>query len=248
MAAKTKYTYAQLEQLWINAGGSKETAPVAAAIAEAESGGNSLAAYPGQTIKPGTGTNDTATGLWQILGVPPGFSTTQLTDPVANAQMAVAKYKGAGGNFSPWVTYTSGAYTAYLSNSTPPDATGVPTSTGAGGGGGGGMCVIGPVAGYCLLDKSQARALIGGALMTAGALIILPGLIILAASGFARSGAPGALGAAAGPLEKTPGYGTAIRAARQSSAKRTASRQGREAGERQAARSAARKKAKTAAP
>jgi hypothetical protein len=32
----TVYSYAQLEQLWINAGGPKAQAPMAAAIAEAE--------------------------------------------------------------------------------------------------------------------------------------------------------------------------------------------------------------------
>jgi len=225
----TVYSYAQLEQLWINAGGSSATAPVAAAIAEAESGGNSLAAYPGTTVAPGAGSNTDATGLWQILGVPPGFTPAQLTDPAANAQMAVAKYNAAGGSFSPWVTYTSGAYLPYVSNSTPPSSTGVPTSTSTpttamttaatttpG-------CLIGPpsvsglgitIGGGCWFSKSEARALIGGLTITAAGLIMIPGLIILVAAGFRASGAAGALAGAAGPLEATPGYGHAIRYAR----------------------------------
>jgi Lysozyme like domain len=224
------YSYAQLEQLWINAGGSSMTAPVAAAIAEAESGGNSLAAYPGTTVAPGAGSNSDATGLWQILGVPPGFTPAQLTDPVANAQMAVAKYKGAGNSFTPWVTYTTGAYLPYVSNSTPPSSTGVPagtstptstaTTTAATSTPG---CLIGPpsvsglgitIGGGCWFSKSEARALIGGLAITAAGLIMIPGLIILVAAGFRASGAAGALGSAAGPLEATPGYGHAIRYAR----------------------------------
>ena len=39
----THYSYAELEGLWINAGGSKTYAPLMAAIADAESGGCSTA-------------------------------------------------------------------------------------------------------------------------------------------------------------------------------------------------------------
>jgi hypothetical protein len=66
-------------------------ANVAAAIALAESGGNA-----GITNSIG------AAGLWQIYGLP--FPGNPL-DPMTNARMAVAKYKGAGG-FTPWTTYT----------------------------------------------------------------------------------------------------------------------------------------------
>lgn len=146
----TTYSYAQLEQLWINAGGSTTTAPVAAAIALAESGGNPDAAYPGTTIAPGTGSTTDATGLWQILGLPAGnFTAAQLTDPAANAKMAVAKYQQAGNSFSPWTTYTGGAYTAFLQGGTAPSGgsslgagagsgAGAGTGTGAGAGAGAG--------------------------------------------------------------------------------------------------------------
>lgn len=220
------YSYAQLEQLWINAGGSSATAPTAAAIAIAESGGISNAAYPGTTVAPGQGSNNTATGLWQILGVPAGFTPAQLTDPVANAQMAVAKYNGAGGSFTPWQTYTDGTYVADLANNVPPSSTGVPTgsataSTTAAVTVVPGTCVIPyptlnlvvtTVGGGCLFSKSQARAVIGGLCIAAGALIAVPGLVILVAAGFRATGAAAAVNSAAGPLKRIPGYGAALAA------------------------------------
>jgi Transglycosylase SLT domain len=52
----TVYTYSQLEQLWINAGGSRALAPLAAAIAEVESAGN-----------PEAYNSSSASGLWQLI-------------------------------------------------------------------------------------------------------------------------------------------------------------------------------------
>lgn len=200
----TTYTYAQLEQLWINAGGSKATAPIAAAIAEAESSGNSSATNP--TDNNGT---QTSWGLWQISNGTHAQPVPGILDPSVNARAAVAKYDASG--WEPWGTYTSGAYSAYLSNSTPPDPN-VPaatltavTSTTAR------PCLIGPFFGTCVVSKSQARALIGGLMMTAGALILLPGLIILVAAGFRSSGAAGAVAGAAQPLARVPVYGRAVR-------------------------------------
>lgn len=96
------YSYGQLERLWLDAGGPADQAPRAAATAEAESGGNPDAQYPGRTIAPGTGSWDVATGLWQILGRPDrgDFTAAELTDPLGNAEMAVAKYDEAG--WQPW--------------------------------------------------------------------------------------------------------------------------------------------------
>jgi len=108
------YSYGQLEGLWDAAGGPPAEASTAAAIAEAESGGNSLAAYPGTTVAPGAGSTTDATGLWQILGLPAGnFTAAELTNPIYNAEMAVAKYDQAGDSFSPWQTYDQGNYTVY---------------------------------------------------------------------------------------------------------------------------------------
>jgi hypothetical protein len=89
-----------LENLWMSAGGpGGGTAHVAAAIALAESGGSPIAHNPSG-----------ASGLWQILGqVVPG----NIFNPYVNALNAVSKYRTAGG-FSPWVTYTSGAYLHFM--------------------------------------------------------------------------------------------------------------------------------------
>jgi hypothetical protein len=127
------YTYAELEALWVMAGGPTAEASTAAAIAEAESGGNALAAYPGTTVQPGQGTGSDATGLWQILGLPNGnFTLAQLTIPLDNAKMAVAKYEQAGNSFVPWQTYTSGAYEQFLQSGVSP-ATSVPGANSQGG-------------------------------------------------------------------------------------------------------------------
>ena len=119
--AGTVYTYAQLQGLWINAGGSKALAPLAAAIAMAESGGCSAAVNP--TDNGGT---QTSWGLWQISNGTHGQPVPGILAPATNAQQAVAKYTDAGG-FSPWGTYDSGAYKAYYSGSTTPD-TNVPAA------------------------------------------------------------------------------------------------------------------------
>jgi hypothetical protein len=197
----TTYSYAQLQQLWINAGGSKALAPTMAAIAEAESSGDPAAKNPSG-----------ATGLWQILGAVNPADQSALTDPVTNAREAVLKYKSQG--LGAWVTYTDGSYAAYLSNSVQPDSAGVPTSaTLTAAAGGDGSCLVGPLphTSWCLLDKSEARAFIGGSLLVAGALLILPGLIILVVSGFRGAGGPAAVAGTASALGRVPVYGRAVR-------------------------------------
>lgn len=95
------YSYAQLEGLWIQAGGSAAKAPLMAAIALAESGGNPRAMNPSG-----------ASGLWQILGAPQGWSGSEdWFDPSTNARAAVAKEETQG--LGAWTTYTSGAYKLY---------------------------------------------------------------------------------------------------------------------------------------
>ena len=85
----THLSFGQLESIWTAAGGPYGVRWSAATIAECESGGNAYAHNPSG-----------ASGLWQILGVPfPGNPF----DPFTNARMAVAKYRGAGYSFSPWV-------------------------------------------------------------------------------------------------------------------------------------------------
>jgi len=100
-AGSGNWTLGGLERLWMSAGGPARAAHIAAAIALAESGGNPRARNPSG-----------ASGLWQILGqVFPG----NIFNPFINARNAVRKYYQAWG-FSPWVTWTSGAYRQYMDN------------------------------------------------------------------------------------------------------------------------------------
>lgn len=171
-------SYSQIEGLWIQAGGSSALAPVAAAIAMAESGGNPQA----HNATP----PDDSYGLWQInmygsLGpsrrAQYGLSSnTQLYDPLTNAKAAVSI--GAGG-FGPWSTYGSGAYKAYLNGSVPPDMN-------AGGAGGGVVTVGNPITDtimpsiYVMMDVvgnelTFVFALLGGGLLVGAGLYMMFG-------------------------------------------------------------------------
>lgn len=87
----------ELQNLWIQAGGDPNVAPLMSAIAMAESGGNPDAknAFSG------------ACGLWQIW--PP---QDNCADPMSNAQMAVGKYESQG--LKAWQAFTNGAYKAFI--------------------------------------------------------------------------------------------------------------------------------------
>ena len=92
-----------------NAGWSGPDLQVAVAVALAESSGNP-SAVGDTTITPGG-----SIGLWQInLAAHPQYTAAQLTDPQANANAAYSIYQAAGNTFSPWSTYTNGAYSAYI--------------------------------------------------------------------------------------------------------------------------------------
>jgi hypothetical protein len=177
----TKYSYAQLEGLWINAGGSKALAPTMAAIAMAESDGCSTALNPSG-----------ASGLWQILGAVDPSDQGNLFDPAVNAKEATLKYSSQG--LGAWVTYTSGAYKGFLNGSTTPD-TNVATLDASDSGsstasaclaqiGGGNIAGVVGVPSYCLLTRTGARLLIGGACLAAAGIIGLAAMVILAASAF----------------------------------------------------------------
>ena len=84
-----------LERLWEDAGGNAGDAVMAASIAMAESGGNQYAHSP---------TNDY--GYWQINASNGSLATF---NPYGNARAAVI-LSDNGSNWSPWTTYTSGAY------------------------------------------------------------------------------------------------------------------------------------------
>ena len=72
---------------------------MAAEIARAESGGRQYA-----TDNDGNGTVDR--GYWQVNSIHGALSTY---DPAGNARAAV-ELSGDGTNWSPWVTYQTGAY------------------------------------------------------------------------------------------------------------------------------------------
>lgn len=84
-----------LEQLWEDAGGSPSAAFMAAEIAMAESGGNQYALSP---------TDDY--GYWQINASNGSLATF---NAYGNARAAIT-LSDNGTNWSPWTTYTSGAY------------------------------------------------------------------------------------------------------------------------------------------
>jgi len=84
-----------LEELWEEAGGSDAQAVTAASIAMAESSGQQYATGPfGER------------GYWQIN---PDHGSLSTYDPLGNAKAAVI-ISDDGTNWTPWTTYTSGAY------------------------------------------------------------------------------------------------------------------------------------------
>jgi Lysozyme like domain len=121
---------AQIQQLAANAGFSGDDLNTAVAIALAESfpSGNPNSYNPETSA--GAPAGKGSYGLWQIyLAAHPEFAGQNLFDPQTNANAAYSVYLKAGG-FSPWTTYTSGAYQQYL-NATPVTldaATGLPIS------------------------------------------------------------------------------------------------------------------------
>jgi hypothetical protein len=159
----TTYSYSQLEGLWIQGGGSRVLAPLMAAIAMAESSGNSLARNPSG-----------ASGLWQINGLPfPGNPF----DPLTNARMAVAKYHEQGLNA--WVTYTNGAYKQFFKGQVPPtaytgpggDSTGIQTTSFTGD-------IIGAIAGALGLGADLKGFFIRAGLIVLGGILLVAGLIM----------------------------------------------------------------------
>ena len=181
-----KLTYAQMEGYWIKAGGPKELAPVAAAIGEAESGGNTDAINPHDN-----GGRQSSFGVWQISNGTHTPPSANWADPATNASLAVGKFKGAGNSFSPWGTYDTGAYKAYMNGSTTPDmnVSGNPNAVAAQTaahvdadclykfGGAPGTSIIGDIIGgggnlgeFCVISRSQARGIAGVFLMIAGTL------------------------------------------------------------------------------
>lgn len=135
-------TYAQLEQVWLQAAqGTKydtqSWAALMAAIAEAESRGNPTA--ENQTDNGGT---QTSWGLWQISLGNHNEPSPNWADPVTNAKLAIGKLNTQG--LGAWGTYQSGAYKAFLQGNVPPGTGSIPGggSSGGGGGSGGGTATL----------------------------------------------------------------------------------------------------------
>lgn len=199
----TRYTYAQLMALWVNAGGSSATAPIAAAIAMAESGGCSAAVN--DTDNGGT---QTSWGLWQLSDGSHSQPVPNVLTPTVNASAAVEKWRNHGESFSDWGSYTSGAYRKYLSTGTTPDFGAVPATTAGAitaaadatraAAAGGDTCAIGipPIAlsfapdfpGVCLLSKSQFRSVLSVGTIIVGGVVFVTGLALLIASSRGRAG------------------------------------------------------------
>jgi hypothetical protein len=236
MVAGVTLTFAQIEQLWKDNGGPAGWAPLMAGIAEAESGGNTVA------LNNNPSTGDYSVGLWQInyyngllasrtnkYGSPAALQA----DPNAQAKAAIDLFGGGPGitNWQGDATYK--AWTAAGSPSQPSDATvqkwtggkggsGISSATTATGGAAGGpkgvggsdlsQCVISfPgflfFSGPCILTKGGVKWLSGGLAMFAGLGLTTFGVVVLAAAGFQASGAKQAVGKVA---QFVPGVGGAI--------------------------------------
>jgi hypothetical protein len=218
-------TYAQLEGLWINNGGNKTVAPLAAAIAMAESSGRTDVT----SANPDGGVN---VGLWQLdtKGKGAGHTVAALQDPATNAAVTVQGTKD-GTDWSAWATFASGAYRRFMSAGTTPDLSapgGGQASASGTTAAAGPECAfsiggqhIGILFGHgpslpsaCLISKTEVRAVLGALIMVAGGLVMMPGLVIVMAYGFKATGAAKAAAEVApylGPYGKA--LGTAAKGA-----------------------------------
>ena len=151
-------TPAGIATLALERGCTTSQAPIATAVAMAESGGSPSAQGDITLMTP---VWDWSAGLWQIRGLRSERGTGALRDSIANQRAATnsaAMYVISSGctNWSPWTTYTRGLYLGYLGVArqavnfvaayykahghypavAAPDPTAViPVSTGGGGGG-----------------------------------------------------------------------------------------------------------------
>ncbi len=104
---------ADITKLARNAGFTGTDLRTAVAVALAESGGKVTAYNPETAANTPTGLG--SYGLWQIYRqAHPEFATWQLYDPAQNAMAAYRVYVAAGYKFTPWTTYKTQRYTAYV--------------------------------------------------------------------------------------------------------------------------------------
>lgn len=191
-------SFQQLEDLWIQAGGSPSLASEMAAIAEAESGGRS------DVLNNNPSTGDYSVGPWQInyygnlapsrtarYGTPDALRANPLLDAKAAVDLAAG-----GKGLHNWSTWTSGAYLKYL----PAGATNVKPGSGGGPNFSGGNlnpanwpdAIAGLFGGknnpvsnapqnlFNAITDPIAQALIRGAMLIGGLLLLLVGLYLIA--------------------------------------------------------------------
>jgi len=175
----SKLTYSQLEGVWIDAGGQQSLAPMMAAIALAESGGQTNSLNPSDNNG-----RQSSYGLWQISTGTHTAPSPNWADPVTNAKLAIGKLKTQG--LAAWGTYSSGAYKPFLANGVPPTSVtgGTVTATNTvGETSNPGDCAWNlhlPVTGNtCLLSNKNARTILGLLAITAGTLVFLAGTLTL---------------------------------------------------------------------
>jgi hypothetical protein len=113
MMPQNQYTYQQLEDIWVQAGGRPDMAALMAAIAMAESSGDPYSVN--NTDNNGT---QTSWGLWQISNGDHTQPSPTWMDALTNAKLAIQKLNSQG--LSAWGTYTSGAYQAYFNPNVKP--------------------------------------------------------------------------------------------------------------------------------
>jgi Lysozyme like domain len=126
-----QYSNAQIQSLWVQAGGNPQAAAIAAAIAIHESGGNTTATC----VNGGSGCSCNGCvdrGLWQIDSVHGAQSTY---DPMGNARAAVS-ISGNGTNWSAWgndynIVTSQGVPPYNPDNSAPINATNAAAGQGA---------------------------------------------------------------------------------------------------------------------
>lgn len=197
-------SYAQLKRVWLDASQgtryhTNAWASLMAAIALAESSGDPNATNP--TDNNGT---QTSWGLWQISNGTHSTPSANWANPVVNAKLAIAKLDDPQGGLKEWGTYDSGAYKAYLNEKTTPSDT-IPATGGTATQAtaeltaaqvseqesAAGQCALGysqhvgiffghgPTIQFCVISKSQVRAVMGGVYIAAGGLTGLVGVAIL---------------------------------------------------------------------
>ena len=102
-------SFRQIKSLAVRQGFSRDKAEILAAIALAESGGNTRAVYKTD--------REYSVGLYQInLRAHPYITAAEAYDPVTATQWAY-QISGGGKDFTPWTAYTTGAYRRFLGRS-----------------------------------------------------------------------------------------------------------------------------------